>query len=355
MIKKTFKKLTVYIPQIFIIVICLWGFIFHPEKIGNGVSKGLILTAQKIIPSLFPFMVFASCLSKTYFFHLLSVKLEKVTRKIFRISGIGFSAVLLGFLGGYPVGAKAVADAYKQELISEDEAGRLFIWCANPSPAFVISAVGVFMFSSYRCGIILYVSSLMSALVMGFFTRFFADTKTETPKAPSFSPARNIFVNSVSETGETLLGICGWLLTSCAISALSELLIRKKGVLTFINCITEVTSACEIASDISLPLPVVSAILGFGGFAVILQILTYMKTCKVPVRIFICTKILNGALSAFFCSVLLKIFPQSAPVYATITYSDHVLPISHNILTAVILLIMCLVFVLEVDNKRKLC
>ncbi len=355
MAKKMLKKLTAYVPQVIIISMCLWGFIFHPEKIGNSISKGLILTAEKVIPSLFPFMVFASCFSKTYIFHFLSMKAEKITRKIFKISGIGFSAILLGFLGGYPVGPKAVSDAYKKELISESEAQRLFLWCSNPSPAFVISAVGVFMFSSYKSGIILYISSLLSAFVTGFFTRFFADADAEKTKPGLFSPSQNIFMNSVSETGETMLGICGWLLTSCAIASLAELFIKPKGVLTFINCITEVTSACETASNLLLPLPVVSAILGFGGLAVIFQILTYMKDCKVPVRIFICTKILNGALSAFFCSALLKIFPQSTPVYATITDSNHILPISHNILTAVILLIMCLVFVLEVDNKRKLC
>lgn len=355
MAKKVIKKFINYIPLGVIALICLWGFLFHPEKIANGVFNGLLLTGEKVIPSLFPFMVFASCISKTQLFHLISQKTEKITRKLFKISGVGFSCIVLGFLGGYPVGAKAVSDMRTKKLISENEARRLFCWCTNPSPAFVISAVGVFMLSSYQSGIILYASTLLSAFVIGFFTRFFADKKEGNGDFLSFSPQKGIFIDSVSETGETTLGICGWLLTFCAISSLVEVIIPSEGATTFIKCISEVTSGCENAANEALPLPVVSAILGFGGFAVILQIITYMKKCKMPLRIFICIKIINGALNAFFCSVLMKLFPRSIEVSATITAGSLIFPISHSVITAVILLIMCIVFIFEVDNKRKMC
>ncbi len=355
MAKNYCKRIAKHIPLGIVVLICLWGFIFHPEKIAHGVLKGLILCGEKVVPSLFPFMVFASCVSKTSLFHLISLKAEKITRKIFRISGVGFSSILLGFLGGYPVGAKSVNDIYSQGLITENEARRLFCWCSNPSPAFVISAVGVFMFSSYKSGIILYVSSVLSAFVIGFCTRFFADKNENNARHTIFSQPKNIFTDSVSETGETTLGICGWLLTFCAISALAEILIPQKGALVFTKCIAEVTSGCETAAAEGLSLPLAGAILGFGGFAVIFQILTYMKNCGFHLRVFICIKLLNGALNAFFCSVLMKIFPQSISVSATITAGNRIFPISHSIITAVILLIMCTVFILEVDNKRKIC
>ncbi len=355
MAEKVLKKLLNYIPIGCIALICLWGFIFHPEKIAQGVLRGLVLSAEKVIPSLFPFMVFASCISKTSLFHLISSKSEKITQKIFKVSGVGFSSILLGFLGGYPVGAKGVNDIYFRGLITKNEAQRLFCWCSNPSPAFVISAVGVFMLSSYKSGIILYVSSFLSAITIGFCTRFFHnDTINESP-ITVFTQPKNIFTDSVSETSETTLKICGWLLTFCSISSLVEILIPQKGVLVFIQCISEVTFGCENAVAENLSLPLVAAILGFGGFAVIFQILTYMKNCDLPLRVFLCIKALNGALNAFFCSILMRAFPQSTTVSATITAGNQIFPLSHSIITGVILLIMCTVFVLEVDNKRKMC
>ena len=355
MAKKILKRYLSYILVGFIVLICLWGFIFHPEKIAQGVFKGLLLSGQKVIPSLFPFMVFSSCVSKTWVFHSLSKKIEKLTKKIFKVSGVGFSSILLGFLGGYPVGAKSVNDIYSRGLITKNEACRLFCWCSNPSPAFVISAVGVFMFSSYKSGIILYLSSVLSAFVIGFCTRFFEDGKNTDTTYPVFSQPKNIFTSSVSETSETILGICGWLLTFCSISALIEVMIPQKTAMTFINCISEVTFGCETASAEGLSLPIISAILGFGGFAVIFQILTYMKNCGLSLRVFICIKALNGALNAFFCSVLMRIFPESTTVSATIIAGNQIFSLSHSIITALFLIIMCTVFVLEVDNKRKMC
>ncbi len=355
MAKKISEKILSYIPVGFIAFICLWGFIFHPEKIAQGVLKGLILSSEKVIPSLFPFMVFASCISKTSLFHFISSKSEKLTRKIFKIPGVGFSSILLGFLGGYPVGAKGVSDIYSRGLISKNEAQRLFCWCSNPSPAFVISAVGVFMLSSYKSGIILYVSTLLSAFVIGLCTRFFKDDSYTDIRPPVFTQPKNIFTDAVSETSETTLKICGWLLTFCSISSLVEIFIPQKGALVFINCISEVTFGCENAEAEGLGLPIIAAILGFGGFAVIFQILTYMKNCGLKPIFFICVKVLNGALNAFFCSVLMKIFPQSTTVSATISAGNQIFPLSHSIITGVILLIMCTVFVLEVDNKRKMC
>lgn len=355
MAKKILKRYLSYVLIGFMVLICLWGLIFHPEKIAQGVLKGLLLAGQKVIPSLFPFMVFSSCISKTRMFHSISYKIEKLTKKIFKISGVGFSSILLGFLGGYPVGAKSVNDIYSRGLITKNEACRLFCWCSNPSPAFVISAVGVFMFASYKSGIILYISSVLSAFVIGFCTRFFEDDKGCDISTPLFIQPKNIFTDSVSETSETTLGICGWLLTFCSISALVEVLIPQKTAMTFINCISEVTFGCETASAEGLPLPIISAILGFGGFAVIFQILTYMKSCGLSLRVFICIKALNGALNAFFCSVLMRIFPESTTVSATITAGNQVFSLSNSIITGLFLIIMCTVFVLEVDNKRKMC
>ncbi len=355
MAKNYCKRIAKYIPFGVVILICLWGFIFHPQKIADGVLKGLILCGEKVIPSLFPFMVFASAVSKTALFRLISLKAEKVTRKVFKISGVGFSSILLGFLGGYPVGAKSVNDIFSQGLVTEKEARRLFCWCTNPSPAFVISAVGVSMLSSYKSGIILYASSLLSALVIGLCTRFFADSNKSNNARNILSEQKNIFINSVSETGEATLGICGWLLTFCAISSLAEILIPQKGALVFIKSIAEVTSGCETAVKEGLSLPIIGAILGFGGVAVIFQIFAYMKNCGFSLRVFVCIKILNGALNAFFCSILMKIFPDSITVSTAITAGSRAFPISNSIITAVILLIMCVVFILEVDNKRKIC
>ena len=300
-------------------------------------------------------MVFAACFSKTALFRFVSSKADKITQRLFRASGVGFTSVVLGLLGGYPIGAKGVNDAFSRGLITQNEAARLFCWCSNPSPAFVISAVGILMLSSYKSGVLLFASTTLSALTIGFFTRFFAEEKTTINQPPVLCREKNIFTRSVSETGEAMLRICSWVLTFSSISALSDAIVPKAGARTFLNCIAEVTSACKTAYEENLSLPLIGAILGFGGLGVIFQIYDYMKSCGLKLRVFLCVKLLNGALTAFYCSVLMKLFPQSTTASVTLSIGNQAIQLSHSIATAIILLITCTVFIIEVDNKRKLC
>ena len=355
MAETVFKKLLLYAPAFAVFAVCLWGLIFHPAKIADGVRWGLLLLGEKVIPSLFPFMVFSSCVSKTTFFYSATKLFEKLTLKTFKISGAGFGAIILGLLGGYPVGAKTVSDFYLCGKISKNEAQRLICWCTNPAPAFVITAVGTLMLSSYKTGLLLYASSLLSAFTIGFFSRFFHAQQQEANSTTLLKAEKNIFVNSVAQSGETMLGICGWLLTFSAISSLTDVLIPQKNAALFLKALAEVTTGCQRVAEHSLPVPIISALLGFGGFAVIFQVNTYIRNCEFPLKTFICIKLLNGAMNAFFCSLLIKIFPQATEVYVTLNAGSFSFPVSQSITTAVILLIMCALFVIEVDNKRKVC
>ena len=356
MVKKFFVRYFRHIPVCALLIVCLWGFIFYPEKIAQGVTRGITLCVETVIPALFPFMVFASCFAKTALFHFISSKADKITQRLFKVSGVGFTSVVLGLLGGYPIGAKGVNDAFSRGLITQNEAARLFCWCSNPSPAFVISAVGVLMLSSYKSGVLLFASTTLSALTIGFFTRFFTDCeKPYNQRALVFRKEKNIFTRSVSETGKSMLGICGWVLTFSAISALSDAIVPEAGARTFLNCIAEVTAACKTAYEENLSLPLIGAILGFGGLGVIFQIYEYMKSCGLKLRVFLCVKLLNGALAAFYCSLMMKLFPQSTTASVTLSIGNQAIQLSHSIATAIILLITCTVFIIEVDNKRKLC
>lgn len=336
--------------------ICIAGLLIYPSYTSAGIKKGMMLLAENIIPSLFPFMVLSTYVSQSSATDFLARLINKPAVRIWNVNGNGLIAVILGLMGGYPVGAKTVAEFYSDEKLSQQEASKLMNWCVNPGPAFVITAVGSFMLNNTRSGIILYVSSVLSALCIGIFTRFFNNTDVlKKPSAGKKESSSNLIIKSVAKGTEGMLSMCGWVLTFSAAASLTDALVSTEGLRLFLQCTAEVTTGCGICTDVPLPLPALSAVIGFGGLAVIAQVTPYLNKCGVSVKQFICWKAINSALSGFICSVLLRIFPQTTAVSGTLNTHSPTPALSNGISVALILVLTCLVFIFEVDNKRKIC
>lgn len=126
----------------FCFVVCVLSLVFsHPELVAGGCSLGLKLWYSAVLPSLLPFMILSGLLVKSGLFRALNRMYAPVLKKIFRISDDGCYAVLLGFLCGFPMGAKVVADLVREKLISPAEGDYLLGFCNNVSPAFFINYV----------------------------------------------------------------------------------------------------------------------------------------------------------------------------------------------------------------------
>ncbi len=353
--RKSYMLFLRYIPNFAVAVIVAISLILYPQKIADGIKNGLLLLAGNIIPSLFPFMVLSSYVAQCPFTEFIARISEKPCKKMFKTNGYGISAVVLGMLGGYPIGAKTVAEFYQSGKITKNEAERLFNWCINPGSAFVITAVGSFMLSSLKRGIILYSSTLLSSLVIGIVMRYLSDGAQNPLCNEAPKDNKSCFVNSVSTGSEAMLSVCGWVLTFSGLSALTDIFITDPKYSLIVKAILEVTTGCVSAAERGLSLPIISAVLGFGGFAVIFQVGRYMHVCGVQLKKLLCARIINSALNAFFCAQLIRIFPQSETVFSVIPTNTAPFTVSHSFTATVILIIMCVVLIFEVDNKKKIC
>ena len=96
--------------------------LLFPETVFQGACDGLLLWYQILIPTLFPFLIVAGLLLKTDGAAVVSRLLFRPFHLLFGTSFYGSFAVLSGFLCGYPMGAKIIADLLLQGKISlEDE------------------------------------------------------------------------------------------------------------------------------------------------------------------------------------------------------------------------------------------
>ena len=100
-------------------------FLAEAGFVRAAAAEALSLCAGSVIPALFPFLVVSSLLLSLGLGELLSPMLAGLMEPLFRVDGVGSSALLLGLVGGYPIGAKTAADLYRGGRLSRPEAERL--------------------------------------------------------------------------------------------------------------------------------------------------------------------------------------------------------------------------------------
>lgn len=112
-------------------------------------QNGLALWAKSVLPTLFPFFVATELLCQTNFTYILGKLLNKIMRPIFNVPGESASAIILGTISGYPVGAKVIVNLKNQKIVSKIEAERLISFTNNSGPLFILGTVRNFSFK--RC------------------------------------------------------------------------------------------------------------------------------------------------------------------------------------------------------------
>ena len=97
----------------------------YPQLSADGAREGLNLCALIVIPALFPFMALCAFISQSGLSARLGKLLSPVTRVLFHLEGNAGAAILMSWIGGYPVGARSADALYQQGQISLSDAQRM--------------------------------------------------------------------------------------------------------------------------------------------------------------------------------------------------------------------------------------
>ena len=329
------------------------------ELMMEGARNGLALCGQVIIPSIYPFLVLAGIFSR-----LNGVSQRAAKRKPTAIVG----TILLGFLGGYPLGAKAAVQLMEQGAVTRGQAQRLQLFCVNAGPAYLIGAVGAGMLGSKRAGIILFAAMLVSGLVLGLLTRFLPEQNAkpvgavgsppsqEHPQQSQKKPLDQILLSAVTQATGGILGICAWIVLFSSLCALLRLLPHGLWpAIPPLHVLLEVSSGAAAVVRAGMPLPVLCAALGWGGLGMHFQLLGDVRKTGLPMRLFWVSRLLHGALAAAICAALLRWFPVETPAAALWGAGRAVRLWAVSAPAAAAVLFFCGFMILDLDLNRKIC
>lgn len=282
------------INSLTVILLLCPAFLF-PGELAEGVISGIRLAAFGVIPAIFPYSVISDALRVLI---TGGGVISCIFSKIFSTSKNALGVFIIGTVCGFPIGVKSASDLYLGGVIKKEEAEHLIGFCCNPGLAFVISGVGVGILGSFRVGVLLYISVVLSALLCGFVFKPKRDICDNTDIIPG---QKFDFVASVKSAGFTSITISSYIIFFSAVLGLIKHIFKNTLFTLGFAAILEVSSGVKYtASGGILPsefiLPTVAFILGFSGLSVHLQARS-LAPREICFKRFYLMKILQGVIS----------------------------------------------------------
>ena len=291
--------------------------LWMPEEAAEGARCGLSVCAGVILPSLFPFLVLSSLLSAAGLPDALAKRALPLLTRL-GLPAAGAAPFLLGLCSGYPVGARAVAEAVERGAVTPEEGARLLPWCNNTGPGFIIGVAGSAVFGSVCCGVQLYLAHVLAALTLALLFGRGGKARPNGTAAAYFRPESTSFPACVSAAADTALHLCAYVvffsmltrLLQCsgAFSAITATLAAQLGVelrwgTALLSGLLELGSgiaALRGAPAAPVHLALAAFLLGFGGLSVHAQTAYAVSGAKIRCARHFAGRIVHGLLSAAY-------------------------------------------------------
>ncbi len=337
-----FKRL--WLRDLLIAVVLIFAFIgllVNPKETSSAAQQGISLCLDVIIPSLFPFFVLSSLIIELGFAAYIGRAFEGIMRPAFNVSGACSTALVLGFLGGYPVGAKTAVALYEKKMCTKVETERLLAFCNNSGPAFILGAVGAGILGSSSAGWLLYLTHTAASLTVGLLFRFYkrGSSPSESGVRQPYSVTRlsTAFTSSVGNSFQSVFGICAFVIFFTVIirllyitgvlpgaaevlaGILSPLQVSQQSVLNLLTGLIEITSGLfslqgSTSQLLAGKMAMAAFMLGWAGLSVHCQVLSFIGKSGLSSRTYVLGKLLHGVISAAYILVIYRVMDFKRPL-----------------------------------------
>ncbi|PSL50789.1 sporulation integral membrane protein YlbJ [Salsuginibacillus halophilus] len=334
------------------------GLILFPDEAYEGAYRGLYIWWDTVMPTLLPFFVLAELLLAFGIVGALGVLCEPLMRKSFRLPGSAGFALALGFVSGYPAGAKYTARLYNEHKLNKAEAAHLLAFTNAANPAFIFGAVAAGFMHNPSLGLTLAIAHYGGNLATGWCFKFshakiYEHEAERSMLREAFEqlfreglsdnrPLGQKLGDAVQNAVQTLLVIGGFMTFFSVLLSLTD----SFGVLTWLNYagagllafagstpaysagiitgIFEMTLGIESLADIpaavGTQVMVISFLLAFSGLSIQAQVVSIARSAGIPAGTYLKARLLHG-LFASLISIALYSFLNRAAAPASSTPS----------------------------------
>lgn len=332
------------------------ALVIYPKQGFEAGMAGLKVCWEIIIPSLLPFFVLAEILLGLGVVRGFGVLLEPLMRPLFSVPGVGAFALSMGLAAGYPMDAVITARFRETNQCTRIEGERLLAFTNTADPLFMFGAVAVGMFKSPALGGLLALAHYISSFLVGFAFKFWGrkdpthlaevKARNSVKKARGFilkramhemlmardqdgRPFGKILGNSVTESVQTILMICGFIVFFAVLIQI----LHTSGLMAFIAWpvaliyhafhihsslvfptlagileldIGSAQTAAAIGAPLIQKLALVSGIIAWSGLAVHAQVASVLTKTDIRMKPYFIARFLHAFIAASLTVLFFK-------------------------------------------------
>ena len=269
-------------------------------------GTGLHLWFENMIPALFPFMILSGTLIRMGLSDGFVSLLYPLLRPVFRLSKSACYVIVMGFMCGFPMGAKCINDLYANGRLSQREAEWLLSFCNNIGPVYLIgfalplincNSVSMCIFGMYGL-----------PLLYGFILRYtiYRDCKSPSKDIP-VGLQKNLFQalnESIVAAIQSILSLGGYMIL---FNMLMLIPAQYAGNLyPYIAPVLEISGGLILLGD-NEPLWAL-LLLPFGGLSCIAQTYACIGDTKLSIGTYVIHKLILVAVTGLYYFLRLRAF-----------------------------------------------
>ncbi len=265
-------------------------------------ALGLRLWYEKMVPVLFPFMVLSGTLIRMGLVESLIRPIRPFFGKLFRISDPAVYTILMGFLCGFPMGARTTAEFRNRQELSVAEGQFLLAFCNNFGPVYFL---GFVLPSLHRTLTLPYLMGMYGIpVIYGLFLRYtvyrtrLQDTSMVSQPVTKSSVRVSLpdaLDDAVNAAGLSILQLGGYMIFFNLLNLLPRLILRQSHLLA---PLLEITGGLQLLEG-RYPLYTL-LLLPFGGLSCIVQTAGCIRNTGLSLKKYIIHKLVLTLLTAFY-------------------------------------------------------
>lgn len=339
------------------------GIILQSDAAFKASLQGLSIWWNIVFPGLLPYLVLFELIAAFGLTHAIGALLQPAATRLFKLPGEAALVLVLGWLGGHPLGSEGAAKLRKNNIVTQAQGQRLLALAHMPNPMFILVVIGSGFLHKPTTGIVITAAVWLSALWLLFILSVFSEKSTAPQiesnsinaiKAKIPNPSlleRSAFAmqvgrqqdgrsfgkalgDSITVSVQKLFAIGGYIIFAAVLAKLADPLISpllaQLGLPFISQSLFEGHLGSYSASQWQAPgssngllnAAAISAILAWSGLGSILQTSHAVSGTDLKLKPFITVRLLH-ALHAFCFTLLLwkpfaLLLPSSLPALATV-------------------------------------